>query len=569
MGCLITLRTMSKKLNKKDTRDLPKVDSFFKKDCDSKGTGNTPVISHENEVTDSVNSRPEQASVSDEEVRDISNEDNSYTSDSDSDGSLVPVPDNRKFVPQKYEALYKWFYFSTVKRGTFILDPVCHQLFEFYRSSEASLRLFSLDFIPVLIWLYLSSLSIGGKKEIVSSDGKPRIKTFRIPKFAQPSIYHEPSSIAAVTSDVALSRLDFSDPELWQSGPLPQYESLNGQNRQGVLAYIQQCYNADIANVSPQSHHMFCKASSKIANTGFVTAEILRRFGKGLTESPPSDGYRSMAGELSPRINISPALMIEMLSGLYYVTFNTELALGTKAIYDMHHRAGYELYPDVLLVTCAMTNTLQSVPSDSDNRVQSMTTVTPSSSGHAISKSAITNASFKIKKLPDDIAVIPDPESATKLSTIDEDGNPIDSTISKSASKSSKFNPFKTIQGKGEKSKGKESGKRDSIEMQAKSPMIPNGDNIDSVQVGVTKNNSRVIVDNIELQHPVKRNIHADYDSTADEKFNNSPSGASGTKHKTIGDILVSGAKDLKGKLGHHRHSSGSSVNSETYNTAL
>ncbi|KAK3085271.1 hypothetical protein FSP39_000906 [Pinctada imbricata] len=65
-----------KKLNKKDTRDLPKIDSFLKKDCDNKGTGNTPVISDENKVTDTVRSRPEQAYISDKEVKDISNEDN-------------------------------------------------------------------------------------------------------------------------------------------------------------------------------------------------------------------------------------------------------------------------------------------------------------------------------------------------------------------------------------------------------------------------------------------------------------------------------------------------------------
>ena len=47
-----------------------------------------------------------------------------------------------------------------------------------------------------------------------------------------------------------------------------------------------------------------------------------------------------------------------------------------------------------------MTNTLHSVPVDPEDRMWNMTTVTPSSSGHAISKSAITNASFRTKKLP-------------------------------------------------------------------------------------------------------------------------------------------------------------------------
>ncbi|CAJ0966208.1 unnamed protein product [Ranitomeya imitator] len=37
-----------------------------------------------------------------------------------------------------------------------LLEPVCHQLFEFYRSKEKNLRTFTLQFLPELIWCYLS-----------------------------------------------------------------------------------------------------------------------------------------------------------------------------------------------------------------------------------------------------------------------------------------------------------------------------------------------------------------------------------------------------------------------------
>lgn len=35
------------------------------------------------------------------------------------------------------------------------LEPVCHQLFELYRSSEVRLKRFTLQFLPELIWVYL------------------------------------------------------------------------------------------------------------------------------------------------------------------------------------------------------------------------------------------------------------------------------------------------------------------------------------------------------------------------------------------------------------------------------
>lgn len=37
-----------------------------------------------------------------------------------------------------------------------LLEPVCHQLFEFYRSSEAQLQRFTLQFLPELLWSLLS-----------------------------------------------------------------------------------------------------------------------------------------------------------------------------------------------------------------------------------------------------------------------------------------------------------------------------------------------------------------------------------------------------------------------------
>lgn len=36
-----------------------------------------------------------------------------------------------------------------------LLAPVCHQLFELYRSTEVGLRRFTLQFLPELIWVYL------------------------------------------------------------------------------------------------------------------------------------------------------------------------------------------------------------------------------------------------------------------------------------------------------------------------------------------------------------------------------------------------------------------------------
>lgn len=82
----------------------------------------------------------------------------------------------------------------------------------------------------------------------------------------------------------------------------------------------------------------------------------------------------------------------------YCSRFNTDKYLATRAILDIHNRACYELYADILMVTNAIKNSLP--VGQEEVGPMGLMTVTPSSSGHTIAKSAITNASFRTKKLP-------------------------------------------------------------------------------------------------------------------------------------------------------------------------
>ncbi|XP_033728845.1 hyccin-like [Pecten maximus] len=452
------------------------------------------------------------------------------------------------------------------------LEPVYHQLFEFYRSRESGLKRFTLEFVPTLIWLYLSSLSINGKKgstgleafllavynlEIVDSDGKPKVKSFRIPTFGQSSVYHEPVSLGSLAlTESVLSRYNQTEAKIWQSGPFPQYEAINSQNRQGILAYLIQCYNVDVASLSPVSHQMMCKACSRIATTGFTNLHQLEEDeGQPLAsfrigEERSKGKRRSQVGELPPRIPVSPALLVEMLSGIYFIMYNGQTSPGIKAAVDIHHRACYELYADVLLVTNAIRNSLQcNAAGHSDGPMGISMSLTPATSGHTISKSAITNASFRARKLPEDIS-IPTTEEGVKLQTIEEDGD-----SHKPVLKSSKSGKLSAAFGKkGEKFKLKDSKKEGETTRQ-------NGDSVDNVQVNVVKNSSRSIVDTIEMQ---KYSTHEDLD----EKISGGGGGSSilqMAKLKTTSALGLT--KELKNK--HSRNPSSSSVNTENYSTDL
>jgi hypothetical protein len=154
--------------------------------------------------------------------------------------------------------------------------------------------------------------------------------------------------------------------------------------------------------------------------------------------------------------------------------------------------------------------------------------------------------------LLDDINIVQDEDTA-KLATIDEDSPEVISP--KAASKSSKFNLAKAIL-KGDKSKPKEQ-KKEAAEYRSS---LSNGDTADSVHVSVVKNNSRIVVDNIEMQAYNRKNVDLD---SSDDKSSSSPLIPKPRSTSSIG-------RDVKTKLQeHNRNPSGSSVNSDNYSTNL
>ncbi|RXM97143.1 Hyccin [Acipenser ruthenus] len=99
-----------------------------------------------------------------------------------------------------------------------LLEPVCHQLFEFYRSGDVSLQRFTLQFLPEFIWSYLSICtsrdlhSTGCREalllgiynlEIIDKDGQSKVLSFTVPSLSKPSVYHEFKSAPPDTTAVA------------------------------------------------------------------------------------------------------------------------------------------------------------------------------------------------------------------------------------------------------------------------------------------------------------------------------------------------------------------------------
>ncbi|XP_075051702.1 hyccin-like [Mixophyes fleayi] len=153
-----------------------------------------------------------------------------------------------------------------------LLEPVCHQLFEFYRSKEKHLRTFTIQFLPELIWCYLSvstsrDLQSNGcieallpsiyNLEIMDEQGHSKVLSFTIPSLSKPSVFHEPSSIGSMAlTDGALSQHGLA--RVVYSGPHPQREMLTAQNRFEVLTFLLLCYNAALNYMPALSLRLGC-----------------------------------------------------------------------------------------------------------------------------------------------------------------------------------------------------------------------------------------------------------------------------------------------------------------------
>ncbi|XP_070180871.1 uncharacterized protein [Littorina saxatilis] len=334
-------------------------------------------------------------------------------------------------------------------------------------------------------------------QEIVNKDGSAKVNTFRIPSIGQSSVYHEPQHLASLAlTESSLNRHNRTG-DVWKGGPYPHYESINGQNRQAVLSQLVQVYNADIAQVASHSHQALCRAASKVSTAGLPSLQVSPT---ELQSWPVTNGPRPKVNSHrhSARISVSPALLIEMLWGLNFAMYNGCEKQARDAVRDVHARACYELLPDVQLVTEAILNCdCLTQGGMGDAGPMGISLATAAATPNPILAKTITNASFKTKKLPDDIPVaeVDSPQAMSKLSPIEEEHK----GLAKHMQRLSKGRNKKEDKEKEKEKRGRDA-RRGSDTSSSKS-LVLNGESLDSVNVSIVKKQSRDTVDSVELLH--------------------------------------------------------------------
>ncbi|XP_061615324.1 hyccin isoform X3 [Phyllopteryx taeniolatus] len=273
-----------------------------------------------------------------------------------------------------------------------LLEPVCHQLFEFYRSGEPQLQRFTLQFLPELLWSLLSvsaardphtsgcieALLLGiYNLEIVDKDGQSKVLSFTVPSLSKPSVYHEPSTIGSMAlTEGALATHGLS--RVVYSGPLLQRENFTAQNRFEVLSFLLLCYNSALSYMSSTSLQSLCQISSRLCICGYPRQQIRRYKG------------------ISARMAVTSEFLVQLLTGIHYALCNGEAEFGSKALDDVLYRAQLELFPEALLVGNAIKSTQQGAALKSNNKEGARSIqveITPTAS--RISRNAVTSLSIR------------------------------------------------------------------------------------------------------------------------------------------------------------------------------
>lgn len=230
------------------------------------------------------------------------------------------------------------------------------------------MKRFTLQFIPTLIYTYLNAVAQGDKKscrsvetlllgmyniEVSNEDGQPKVVSFRMPVLAQASIYHEEKSLNA--SDLRRWEENSNKEVTW--GPLPHYETINAQNRLRVMSALMFVYNQHISLIPKSSLSHLCRISSQLVNQGFA------KYGHAHRSSYGNDPTAGIVPKPLPRIPMSTQLLLELLTAIYFAMFNEFASIAIQTVDDIHNRACYELYTEVIIVTNAIKNSLHANPS--------------------------------------------------------------------------------------------------------------------------------------------------------------------------------------------------------------
>ncbi|CAF2221465.1 unnamed protein product [Rotaria magnacalcarata] len=255
---------------------------------------------------------------------------------------------------------------AITKESSEYVSSICDQLFSLYHDVQH--RLFVLQFLPSFVAAYYDVLyhhrhleSIDAKTEDVCStidtflvslynltvmDDEHNEKTseFRIPNLTLPSIYHTPNSDHYAPTPLTQQAISKHEQKC-EAIRLPSFapfDSINGTTKEQMVWFLLIQYGTNVSSMDKYSRQSYIRMSKKLLGQGFS----FNGAKQSKTQSVlPPDGRR---------IRVSSRIMSEILGTLFYFKFNTSDREVDECLHLLKHRAEYEMYADVLLMTESM-----------------------------------------------------------------------------------------------------------------------------------------------------------------------------------------------------------------------
>ncbi len=216
-------------------------------------------------------------------------------------------------------------------------------------------------------------------------------QVFSVPTLVQSSVYHDGNRLAAdggTEQDRVLVRL----PQ-FKTIPVPSHHPGAGfTSRMMVVESLYRLFNSGLGDYSKAAVEKFVKSTQRLLQRGYGSKSAVKGAGGG-------------------RVHLTAPVLVEMLHGAYFSIYNGFQVVGAQIVELIRQRGSSLGSPQVLVAVSAVrTLILTSGPS---HLPSAASISTPSQ----IAKNLITNASFRAKKISDDIVKVQNQELAAAASS--------------------------------------------------------------------------------------------------------------------------------------------------------
>ncbi|KJE95128.1 hypothetical protein CAOG_05611 [Capsaspora owczarzaki ATCC 30864] len=276
---------------------------------------------------------------------------------------------------------------------------ICKLIYELYKRRERESTRLILQFLPALLWAYLSLSSSGDSKsihafeaclvaiyntEIADYDGEPITQTFTLPSLSRPSVYHDPApgSTQKLTESALYQHEHSTKPQTVRK-PLQSVSSITQAVYTPVLSLLLSRYHAHIGILPASSVLEMCQLICRACFDGYQISaserqELLSSIGAGQESQLPQMVQLSQlgsafnarlaeasAGRATPaviaRIDLDHYILLEMLHIVTYALYQPATRqVAQVALVDLHLRASAALLFEPLLVSSAAIKALRS-----------------------------------------------------------------------------------------------------------------------------------------------------------------------------------------------------------------